>query len=95
MLSLAVSTTNLFTGGSYLKKKFKKNEVVPKHDLMRNNKSHLLLKRSDLNSHQSNYRISHVKLGWKGGHLVQRPAQSGTKANAPSGQLSLWLFQLH
>lgn len=41
--SLAVSTTNLFTGGSYLKGKNKKNYVVPKHDLMRNNKSHLLL----------------------------------------------------
>lgn len=89
MLSLAVSTADLFTGGSYLTKR---NEVVPKHHLMRNNKSHLVLKRSDLSSHQSNYKISHVKVGWKGGHLVQRPAGSRTKANAQSGQLNLWRF---
>lgn len=67
LLSPAVSTTNLFTGGSYLNKM---SEEAPKHRLMRNNKSHLLLKTSDLNPHQSNYRISHGKAGWKGGHLV-------------------------
>lgn len=59
MFSLSVSTKNFFIRGSLKKKK---SEVVPKHDLMRNNKSHLLLKRNDLNSHQSDYRTNYVNV---------------------------------
>lgn len=52
------------------KKKKKTYEEIPKHDIMRNNTFNLLWKRRYLNSHQSNYRITHGNVDWKGDHLV-------------------------